>query len=115
MNDVCVRCVGVDFPGHKDSVTSVGFSYDGKYVATGDMSGLVQVWTAESGKRVWWFETTDLEVSLLVGYYNNNALCFYLLNQCVVQVVVAQGIPKLLCKFLFTLATVVFISGVPNH
>ena len=52
------------FPGHKDSVTSVGFSYDGKYVATGDMSGLVQVWTAESGKRVWWFETTDLEVSL---------------------------------------------------
>lgn len=29
--------------GHRDSVTEVGFSYDDQLVATGDMSGLIQV------------------------------------------------------------------------
>ena len=29
--------------GHTDSVTEVGFSYDDQFVATGDMSGLIQV------------------------------------------------------------------------
>uniref|UniRef100_A0A1B6KAD8 Angio-associated migratory cell protein n=1 Tax=Graphocephala atropunctata TaxID=36148 RepID=A0A1B6KAD8_9HEMI len=30
--------------GHKDSVTMAGFSHDGKYLATGDMTGYIQVW-----------------------------------------------------------------------
>ncbi len=49
--------------GHKDSVSCTGFSADGRYVATGDMGGLVQVWGVADGEKVWSFETGDLEVS----------------------------------------------------
>ena len=49
--------------GHKDSVTCTGFSHDGKYVATADMGGLVQVWLTSSGEKVWSFETSDIEVN----------------------------------------------------
>lgn len=38
------------------------FSHDGKYVATADMGGLVQVWLTSSGEKVWSFETGDIEV-----------------------------------------------------
>lgn len=53
----------VKFPceGHKDSVISVGFSHDSKYVATADMSGVVKVWEVGTGEEVWSFETSDLE------------------------------------------------------
>ena len=53
----------VTFSGHKDSVTCTGFSHDGKYVATADMGGLVQVWLTSSGEKVWSFETGDIEVN----------------------------------------------------
>ena len=49
--------------GHMDSVTCTGFSHDGKYVATADMGGLVQVWLTSSGEKVWSFETGDIEVN----------------------------------------------------
>ena len=51
--------------GHKDSVTYAEFSYDSKYVATADMSGLIKVWSLDSGDEVWSFETSDLEVCTL--------------------------------------------------
>ncbi|CAH1788775.1 unnamed protein product [Owenia fusiformis] len=47
--------------GHKDSVTCACFCYDSKYVATGDMSGIIKVWDVESKQEVWSFETSDLE------------------------------------------------------
>ncbi|CAB3982384.1 Angio-associated migratory cell [Paramuricea clavata] len=47
--------------GHKDSVTYAEFSYDSKYVATADMSGLIKVWLLDSGDEVWSFETSDIE------------------------------------------------------
>ncbi|XP_046859614.1 angio-associated migratory cell protein-like [Xenia sp. Carnegie-2017] len=47
--------------GHKDSVTCVKFSHDSKYVATGDMSGLIKVWSFTTGVEIWSFETSDLE------------------------------------------------------
>ena len=50
--------------GHKDSVTCTAFSHDSKFVATGDMSGLILVWDVATKKQVWNFETTDLEVQL---------------------------------------------------
>ena len=48
--------------GHKDSVTCTGFNHDGKYVATADMAGLVQVWKVTNGQCIWSYECTDLEV-----------------------------------------------------
>ncbi|KAF6017019.1 AAMP [Bugula neritina] len=47
--------------GHKDSVTQVSFSADGTYLATGDMSGLIQVWNIATKETVWSFEVADLE------------------------------------------------------
>ena len=52
----------VSILGHKDSVTCTGFSYDRKYVATADMSGIVQVWKVATGECIWTYECTDLEV-----------------------------------------------------
>lgn len=37
--DIVLDCVG-----HKDSVIFVGFSFDGAYLCTADMSGLIKVW-----------------------------------------------------------------------
>lgn len=42
------------------------FSHDSKYVATGDMSGLIKVWSFATGVEIWSFETSDLEVASLV-------------------------------------------------
>lgn len=46
-------------------MTCTEFSHDGKYVATADMGGLVQVWLTSSGEKVWSFETGDIEVHRL--------------------------------------------------
>ncbi|KAF0296848.1 Angio-associated migratory cell protein [Amphibalanus amphitrite] len=43
--------------GHKDSVTQVAFSSDGKLLAAGDMAGLVQVYRVPGGEKVWEFDT----------------------------------------------------------
>lgn len=48
--------------GHTDSVTSVGFSSDGVYLATADMGGLIKVWEVSSWKEVWSFQCSDIEV-----------------------------------------------------
>lgn len=47
--------------GHKDSVICTEFSHDAKFVATGDMSGIIKVWDVETCQEVWSFETSDLE------------------------------------------------------
>ena len=38
--------------GHTDTVVSVGFSFDGKYVATGSMDSTVMIWNAANGEHV---------------------------------------------------------------
>lgn len=43
-------------------MTCTAFSHDGKFVATGDMSGFIIVWDVATKKEVWSFEATDLEV-----------------------------------------------------
>lgn len=47
--------------GHKDSVTEVCFNKDNNYIATGDMSGMIQVWSAKEYKLIWCFEGDDME------------------------------------------------------
>ncbi|ORY92277.1 WD40-repeat-containing domain protein [Syncephalastrum racemosum] len=39
-----------EFTGHTDSVTAVGFSVDGDYVASAGMDGKVRVWKAHTGE-----------------------------------------------------------------
>ena len=70
--------------GHKDSVTCTGFSHDGKYMATADMGGLVQVWLTSSREKVWSFETGDIEVNTLSKSSMRN-LCIYVWIVKVVQ------------------------------
>ncbi len=50
-----------ELTGHKDSVNCVEFSHNGKYVATIDMAGLVQVWLASDATLSWHFECSDVE------------------------------------------------------
>ncbi|KAJ8320409.1 hypothetical protein KUTeg_001996, partial [Tegillarca granosa] len=54
--EVLLNCTG-----HKDSVTCVGFSHDGMYAATADLSGLIKVWKVETKKEIWSFEASDVE------------------------------------------------------
>ncbi|XP_066988710.1 angio-associated migratory cell protein [Macrobrachium rosenbergii] len=46
--------------GHKDSVTSLAVSHDSHFLATGDMSGYIQVWKTTDFSKIWEFETGDL-------------------------------------------------------
>ena len=48
-----------EFAGHTDSVTQVGFSVDGTYVASGSMDGKVRVWKSETGQFVCELEGPD--------------------------------------------------------
>lgn len=54
--EVILECTG-----HKDSVTEVGFNFDGQYVATADMAGLIQVWSIKERKLLWCYEGDDME------------------------------------------------------
>lgn len=57
-----------EFAGHTDSVTQVGFSVDGTYVASGSMDGKVRVWKSETGEFVCELEGPDeVVVSDLAG------------------------------------------------
>ena len=53
----------VQLSGHTDSVTSVGFSFDGEMVATGGMDGRVRVWRRVKGSEGYlsWEFLTNLE------------------------------------------------------
>lgn len=64
--EILMECIN-----HKDSIIFVGFSFDGAYLATVDMGGLVQVWKCklednvkESWPVVFEYETGDLTWSL---------------------------------------------------
>ncbi|XP_040169332.1 angio-associated migratory cell protein [Anopheles arabiensis] len=46
---------------HSDSVVAVGFSYDGSFVATGDMAGYIQVFkVSQNYRQVWEFTVGDM-------------------------------------------------------
>uniref|UniRef100_A0A182QSA8 Uncharacterized protein n=1 Tax=Anopheles farauti TaxID=69004 RepID=A0A182QSA8_9DIPT len=53
--------VQFEVTNHTDSVIAVGFSYDGVFVATGDMSGYIQVFkVSQNYRKVWEFTAGDL-------------------------------------------------------
>lgn len=48
--------VVMECTGHKDSIVFIGFCFDGAYLATADMGGLIKVWkvnTEESQQQPW--------------------------------------------------------------
>lgn len=47
--------------GHGDSVTQVCFNYNSQLVATGDMSGMIQVWSIKEKKLLWCYDGEDME------------------------------------------------------
>lgn len=58
----CESCFLVTI-GHKESVIGTSFSSNGSYLATGDMSGLIQVWKTESQQCIKTADVDELEVS----------------------------------------------------
>ncbi|XP_060519053.1 angio-associated migratory cell protein [Cylas formicarius] len=50
-----------DCKGHKDSVTEVAFNLNNKYLATGDMAGMIQIWNVKEKKLAWCLEADDME------------------------------------------------------
>lgn len=42
----------IPLSGHQDSVCSVAFNYNGEYLATCDMNGVIKVWQVRTGKLV---------------------------------------------------------------
>lgn len=66
--EVLLECTG-----HKDSVTEVHFNFDSQYVATGDMSGLIQVWNVLEKKLLWCNEDDDMD--WMRWHPSTNALC----------------------------------------
>ena len=53
--------------GHNESVTNVKFNKDSSLLATGDMSGLLQVWNVAKGELFWDFEVDQIQVCVGVG------------------------------------------------
>lgn len=63
------------FTGHKNSVSCVGFSHDGLYVASADLDGLIRVWHCEKKELAWSF---DCGSDIMVHFYTAvNAFRFY--------------------------------------
>ncbi|XP_058130580.1 angio-associated migratory cell protein [Anopheles ziemanni] len=53
--------VKFEVTNHSDSVIGVGFSYDGTFVATGDISGYIQVFkVSQNYRKVWEFTVGDM-------------------------------------------------------
>ncbi|XP_031849389.1 angio-associated migratory cell protein [Nomia melanderi] len=49
----------LDCTGHKDSIIFAEFNFDETYLATGDMSGLIQVWTVADKAKIWSYNMGD--------------------------------------------------------
>lgn len=47
------------------------FSHDGTYVATGDMSGIIQVWRVATQSLIWSDNVGDVSVSILFILFVN--------------------------------------------
>lgn len=52
--------------GHKDSVIFAEFNFDETYLATGDMSGVIQVWKLNDKSSVWNYNMGDATVNILL-------------------------------------------------
>ncbi|XP_012169711.1 angio-associated migratory cell protein isoform X1 [Bombus affinis] len=49
----------LDCTGHKDSIIFSAFNHDESYLATGDMSGMIQVWKLADKTKIWDYNMGD--------------------------------------------------------
>ena len=56
LNNIEIGIPKPDLLGHKDRVTSVALSKDGKYVVSGDRDGTIKAWNYQTGKDIKTFE-----------------------------------------------------------
>lgn len=99
--------VYLECTGHKDSVTEVAFSQDNQYVATGDMSGLIQIWSMKETKLIWCYEGDDLEwmkwhqqTNILFAGYRSGDIFIWQIPQGNCKVLPSHGCPCLCGKIL---------------
>ncbi|KAG5006141.1 hypothetical protein JHK85_024683 [Glycine max] len=73
-----------ELQGHKDSVSSLAFSYDGQFLASGCFHGIVQVWDAygnlknvfeDKTLRIWNSSGTSHKVVRGHGYHTKGLTC----------------------------------------
>nr|XP_033198116.1 angio-associated migratory cell protein isoform X1 [Bombus vancouverensis nearcticus]XP_033198117.1 angio-associated migratory cell protein isoform X1 [Bombus vancouverensis nearcticus]XP_033198118.1 angio-associated migratory cell protein isoform X1 [Bombus vancouverensis nearcticus] len=57
--DTSSREIVLDCTGHKDSIIFSAFNHDESYLATGDMSGMIQVWKLADKTKVWDYNMGD--------------------------------------------------------
>lgn len=55
----------LDCVGHKDSIIFSEFNHDESYLATGDMSGMIQVWNVADKTKIWEYNMGDATVRLI--------------------------------------------------
>lgn len=80
--------------GHKDSVTEVHFNHDDQLLATGDMAGMIQVWSIKERKLIWCDEGDDLE--WISWHHLANVLLLGSRSGCIYIFQVPQGNRKVL-------------------
>ncbi|KAL1491630.1 hypothetical protein ABEB36_012199 [Hypothenemus hampei] len=96
--------------GHKDSVTEVCFNHNDQYIATGDMAGMIQVWSVQEKKLVWCFEGDE------IGWLLWHPMSNILFAGCQTGDIYIWQIPSGNCKILPSPANVSCTCGkiLPN-
>lgn len=64
---------GLELGGHTDTVTSVGFNFDGSLALTGAYDGKVQIWNTVTGAMVQCLEGPD-DIEWAVWHPRGNAV-----------------------------------------
>ncbi|PIA17099.1 YVTN repeat-like/Quino protein amine dehydrogenase [Coemansia reversa NRRL 1564] len=70
-DDACVRVVDVEssrvvrkFTGHRNRITDLAFSNDGRWIVTGSLDSTIRTWDLPTGHMVDWFRVESVPVSL---------------------------------------------------
>jgi len=69
----------IDLVGHTNTIVSLSFSPDGRFLVSGDAGGGLKVWNAESGAEI--FSESQPGIIKQVMFYGNNPAFFALSDQ----------------------------------
>lgn len=94
--------------GHSDSVVQVAFNSKGNLLATGDMSGKIQIWNVDTGSRVITYaDVSELEwlewhhsADILLAGAKDGLIWMWLVPKTECKLFSAEGLPCLAGKLL---------------